>query len=109
VAPTDGRAVKLVAFAALAVVAAAGLLARSVTPVAACTCVPFSAENAAIRADLVVIGTVTDEIWRQGDSSPNNDCGATGGQSGAILVERYIEGSGGERIEFFNQPGKSYC
>lgn len=81
------------AFAALAVVAAAGLLARSAAPVAACSCIPTNVPPAE-RADTVVIGTV---VRMEGDIATAPGL-RSGGLTAVVAVERYIKGSGPEEI-----------
>jgi len=88
--------------------AISGTLWHAATPVGACTCGPFSSEQAALRADVVVVGTITVAATQTGNPRASLDCAKADGQSGAISVERYLKGSG-SRQRTFDNAAPSYC
>ena len=89
------------AFAALAVVAAVGLLARSAAPVAACSCVSFTPEEAVSLAQVILVGEpvslsqTPSRIVKERNLS--HDIGAR--TKAQVRVERYLKGNGPDVVE----------
>jgi hypothetical protein len=90
------------AFAALAVVAVVGLLARSAAPVAACVCAPTPLEDNVDAAGTILVGTVNEVRF----DPPLSDPGPYEDRRTIMVVsvERYLKGSGDPTVEVV-EPG----
>jgi hypothetical protein len=89
------------AFAAVALLAVVGLMARSAAPVAACTCIPYATADHAERAGVIVVGKITDVFNAEPGGNPDLDA--------QMSVERYLKGSGPERIQIDDGRGGGDC